>query len=350
MIGMNIHNKRQNMLAPGITYEKRETLKNYQLTLTMAELVVNGELQRYSARMKQYMQDNGLYRQRPKKSINAIVAATQKMQFDSFVWEQYSSIVSVTQSFPIYKKAYVEEGESIHMKTLQIYSKSVSDKVQIMFFSYKQLFDKHRFPHSELIAAAYIVMEMSLTARDISKTIHKLIDNMVYGYETGSQPNLRVLSNIEVSVRELLADVFCGVDMEVAKKDLEAIRQPLESIAAALVDGTPVKAMLNAIAEHTFRYMDFCIVKLWLASHNGLTDKERTALDELGVDTDALMAQLRALPLPEYEDVWDLQEELPSGEEIDGTPICDFYLKCCDRVPYIVDLKKMKENCTNYQS
>ena len=173
---------------------------------------------------------------------------------------------------------------------------------------------------------------------------------MVYGYETGSQPNLRVLSNIEVSVRELLADVFCGVDMEVAKKDLEAIRQPLESIAAALVDGTPVKAMLNAIAEHTFRYMDFCIVKLWLASHNGLTDKERTALDELGVDTDALMAQLRALPLPEYEDVWDLQEELPSGEEIDGTPICDFYLKCCDRVPYIVDLKKMKENCTNYQS
>lgn len=235
------------------------------------------------------------------------------------------------------------------MKTLQIYSTGVSDKVQIMFFSYKQLFDKHRFPHSELIAAAYTLMEMSLTARDISKTIHKLIDNMVYGYNTGNLPNLRILSSIEVSVRELLADVLGDKSMECAKKDLETIRQPLESIAAALVDGTPVKAMLNAIAEHTFRYMDFCMVKLWLAAHNGITDKERAALDELGVETDALIAQLRAMPLPEYDDVWDLQEDLPSGEEIDGTPICDFYLKCCDRVPYIVDLKRMRENCKNYQ-
>lgn len=346
-----LHNpKANNMLSPGVTSETRDTIKNYQLTLNMAELIMTNEMQRYASRIKQYMQENGLYKQRPKKTVNNIMGALQKMQFDFTVFEQYTTMASVSQSFPIYKNDYIYEGESVYMKMMQGCTKEISEKLQLMFFGYKQLFDKHRFPHSELIAAAYTIMEMSLTSRDVSKTVHTIMDQKVYGYITGRWPSLRVLDNIEVSVRELLSDVFRDRDMECDSNEFVSIRKPLESIAVALVNGRPVKGMLNAVAEHTFRYMDFCIVKLWLASHQGLTVKERNAVDELGIDTDALIAQLRSLPLPEeYDDVWDLQEALPSGEEIDGTPICEFYLKCCDRVPYIMDLRKMKENCTDYQ-
>lgn len=54
-----------------------------------------------------------------------------------------------------------------------------------------------------------------------------------------------------------------------------------------------------------------------------------------------------AVPMPEYEDVWNLQEQLPKSEDIDGTPMCDFYLRCCDRVPYIVDLNNVQKEMLN---
>ena len=161
-------------------------------------------------------------------------------------------------------------------------------------------------------------------------------------------PPLRILDKIETASREVLADVIRDKEMTCQKEELEAINELLLPIATALVDGKPVKDMLQAIAEHTFRYMDYCMVRLWMAAHNELSDKEREALDELGVDADALMAQLSALPLPEeYDDVLDLQEHLPREAAIEGSPMEVFYMKCYERIPYLPELdqatKSIKE-------
>lgn len=55
------------MLAHGMTYEKREALSNYQTILTLSEIILTGEMQRYASRAKSYLQDNGLYKQQAKK-------------------------------------------------------------------------------------------------------------------------------------------------------------------------------------------------------------------------------------------------------------------------------------------
>lgn len=343
-----MHNpRRNNMLAPEMTQERAELCKQYQTTLMLAELIITGEMQRYAARMKQYLQEHGLYRQRAKRSMGELMGACTRMQSDFLVYERYTSMQSITQSFPIYINDYMAEGENVSMKVQQAYTQSTSDKIQLMFFGYKNFFDRHRLEHSELVAAAYTAMELSLMGRDVSKTIHALIDNAVYGYVTNQMPPLRILNKIETALREVLSEVTGDKEMECDTEEFKSIRQPLQGISTALVDGKPVMDMLNAVAEHTFRYMDYCMVRLWLAAHEGLNDKVRGELEALGTDADALMAQLRALPLPEYEDVWDLQEQLPKGEDIDDTPMYDFYLRCCDRVPYITDLNNMEKDTLN---
>lgn len=330
-----------------MTLERRELCKQYQTTLMLAELIITGEMQRYAARMKQYLEEHGLYRQRAKRCMGELMGACTRMQADFLEYERYTSMQSVAQSFPIYINDYMAEGENVSMKVQQAYTRSTSDKIQMMFFGYKNLFDRHRLNHSELVAAAYTVMELSLMGRDVSKTIRTMIDNAVYGYVTNQSPPLRILNKIETAVREVLCEVIGDKEMECDTDEFEPIRQPLLSIATALVDGKPVKDMLNAVAEHTFRYMDYCMVRLWIAAHEGLSDKVRGELDALGADTDALMEQLRTLPLPEYEDVWDLQEQLPKGEDIDDTPMYDFYIRCCDRVPYITDLNNIGKDTLN---
>lgn len=340
-----MHNpRRNNMLAYGMTYEKRETLSNYQTILTLSEIILTGEMQRYASRAKSYLQDNGLYKQQAKKNINIIMAALSKLQLDFYVFERYTSIKSITQSFPLYAMDYVVEGESIGAKVQQAYTKATADRIQLMFIGYKQFFDRHRMEHSELIAAAYTVMELAIVGRDISNTIHRLINENIYGYDTKERPTLRMLDKVATAVREMLAFVIRDAEMTCDSEEFKPMRDMLVPIATGLVDGKPVKEMLMAVAEHTFRYMDYCTVRLWLAAHEGLSDKERKAVDDMGINTDAFIAQLRAMPLPEYEDVWDLQEALPKGEEIDGTPMFDFFMRCCDRVPYITDLQNKLQN------
>lgn len=332
------------MLAHGMTYEKREALSNYQTILTLSEIILTGEMQRYASRAKSYLQDNGLYKQQAKKNINIIMAALSKLQLDFYVFERYTSIKSITQSFPLYAMDYVAEGESIGAKVQQAYTKATSDKIQLLFIGYKQFFDRHRVEHSELIAAAYTVMELTVVGQNVSNTTHRLINETIYGYDTKERPTLRMLDKVATAVREMLGYAILNSEITCDSEEFKPMHDMMLPITMGLVDGKPVKEMLVAVAEHTFRYMDYCTVRLWMAAHNGLSDKERKAVDDMGINTDAFLEQLRAMPLPEYEDVWDLQEQLPKGEEIDGTPMFDFFMRCCDRVPYITDLQNKLQN------
>lgn len=328
------------MFAPGMTFERNELCQQYQTTLMLAKLILTGEIQRYVSRMKTYLTENGLYKHRAKKHVNTLIDTCARLQSDFFLYERYSSIKSITRSFPIYEADYANEGESVNMKVQQSYTKNTSDKIQLIFFGYKQLFDRYRVSHGELVAAGYTIMELSLVGRDICKTLHGLIETAVRGYVTHEIQPPRMLGKIEVAVREVLSDVLPEESLTCDDSEFERIRKPLSSVIKALVDGKPVKDMLNAVAEHTFRYMDYCVVRLWMAAHSQLSPAEMAAIDSLNIDTEGLIAQLKSMPLPdEYDDVWDLQEHLPKGEDIDNTPMYDFYIKCCDRVPYIIDLK-----------
>ena len=70
--------KKVNMLAPGMTRESHELLKQYQNILTQAELIATGEMQRYASRMKSYVQENGLY---PHGIVNAPIRKGKNIEY-----------------------------------------------------------------------------------------------------------------------------------------------------------------------------------------------------------------------------------------------------------------------------
>lgn len=335
-------NRKLGMIRPVINDSAKADYRDALVIVMMTEMVLTGEVQRYGSLMKIYAQENNMYRQRIKKELGVMEQSAMSLQKEFSVFERGSSIESIADSFDIYVQDYYDSGEAVGKSVQAHYEKTSKSLVQKIYLSYKNIFDKHSVAHSDAVAYLFTIIRLTMIGRDVSKTMFAVRDRIEKGYITGRYEYSRMLDKIENAARNVLHEVVHGATFQCVESEFSSVEGFACKFVEQMVYGYPISNYVNVIAEQMYRYIDYCLVRLWMSAHNGVSDKEYAALVDLGVDAEALLAQLRSMPLPEGE-VWDIHEHLPKKTEFEGTPIADFLARCRSRAKYLKEIADLAE-------
>lgn len=313
--------------------EQSYTLSIY---LLIVEIILSGELQRYSWHVFKYIRENGLYRQQMKKQVNELLRLTNELQNRCNTTDATVMIEHIIEIMPAYGKSYIEEGGGTVARFQNAFSVQNEDITHEIFKCNKQITDKVCTVHSELCAHLLTLQAIAQTGVEAYNIIAKQQDMLVFGevilHRQKSRHHECVIRQCELlSGPYLKAQDIVNQCPELLRDSRELIRHMQMMISGESLDSTTIRVFQSVVME----YIEFVLASMCMDVHaTGSFPKkvEAVLLERSNGDTDfvnRLLGELKELPISEDVDAWDFAHEFPEGGV--GSAIARFRQMCFER-------------------
>lgn len=292
-------------------------------SLLMIEIILAGEAQRFSHKSVDLLKAHDLYRQQLKRAGNELLETANSLQRRCDITDREELMEYVTRTEPAFRQAYMEDGGGMTTRLQAAYYRVSGDITNRIYIQSKNLIDRCKMPHSDLIANVMTVVSVAQTGIEVYEFIMREQDRLVSDRgrvrRRKSGHHERMLCCARTIINTLMPPNPDLPEVE-ARQARELVRQMqvylsdkyMEQICRSTIDGAVIE------------YIEYSIASMCVMMHQSDSlpaDVEDRLLRLLGTENRVfgLKRELRAIPLPCHAsevDVWEFAQQLPAGNEV----------------------------------
>lgn len=323
-----------NLAAPGNKQMTHKILKSMDLKMAVVHAITAVEMLRLAFRIKDRLEEFGLYSYNRKKHCNVLVGACREQSEMIRKNENTALYDMYTIGFPYYRKDFRDEGYDVFKILHNLWVKECEDPIERIYQKYDAALQGSNIKNHFIVAELYTILALIRILRTVFGKIEAVVKKAENNFNDAPLYKYSVLDKIQVSAVNILRDIP-REDVCVSEEVKVEISEICTKVVGHLLDNKYADYVTDTIQGLTYDYVEFCLAKILIEDRQGGVNEfvEQEMRSILGGSLyEEIVGTLKTVNIEEDFDIIDVMTAIPDAHK--GEPLYLGRTALLSRYPY----------------